>query len=745
MPSRHILLILLLAPAASAAPIDEVRTILQASEQALQKLEQQVLAPALLERNHRLTARLSDGQLFFLTQDYDRAAMVLLDVVEDPRSRNHVAYRDALYYLAESLYRLRNYNAAATYFELVATQGTQTQQQEALGRLLEIALATDNPKAAEAYLKRATKVASPDPRLLYAVGKYHYRVDQLTQAETTFRRVPFTHPVWPRATYFLGVAEVKQRKYAGALKTFQSLVDTELSGDLDAAANVHAQDQAKLGIARIHYELGQLNKAIGAYAGVARDSGAFDEAMYESVWISVKEKDYQKALRRLEILLISQTSALRGPDARLLKGQLLMMLLRFEEAAEAFQEVLFEFGPIQNEMKAVVKENRGDLVAYFNQVIGANIADFDLTSFLPPRAAEFAGPDVAADRALLLVGDLAAQKRDVDEARRTIDRIDVAIKADNRIEIFPRLHDGSLKAIEVRARLIDARRLLNDAAAKAVSGGSAQRDERESWRERYEDTPRSAVALQARDARVDDEMIRLEQEAFKLRIAIQGLEAQLAAIRKYVADTANESGGMLPKDAATVDAVKRELAETVALRDELDRLAADLEAERLSVGVNDKASNRDATVRERYLAAIAGEARWLAQNGSPIAAGELQRLEALDRRAAEFLKRANGLADERIAEIKRVLDRERTNVGGYDRDLVTYQGETESLGGAIAARSFTHVMSRVDGVVLEADVGLIDVSWKQKEGRSTQISKVLERQSAEQDQLKRNFEEVMRE
>jgi hypothetical protein len=135
----------------------------------------------------------------------------------------------------------------------------------------------------------------------------------------------------------------------------------------------------------------------------------------------------------------------------------------------------------------------------------------------------------------------------------------------------------------------------------------------------------------------------------------------------------------------------------------------------------------------------------LAQHGAPISAGELQRLEAIDRRAKDFLKRANGLADERIAEIKRVLDRERGNVAGYDGDLVTYQGETESLGGAIAARSFMHVMSRVDGVVLEADVGVVDVSWKQKEGRSKEISKVLERQSAEQDLLKRNFEEVMRE
>ncbi len=740
----------LLAGPAHADALGDVREALSKSDTTLNDLEQRILRPALLERTHKITARLSDGQLFFLTQDYDRAAMVLLDVVEDPRSRSHVAYRDALYYLSESLYRLRNYNAAATYFELVATQDTPARQQEAIGRLLEIALVTENVRRAQSYLARATKLLTraPDPRLLYAVGKYHYRTNELNQAEATFRRIPNDHTVSPRARYFLGVVEVKQKKYAGALKTFQELVDTALDGDLAAAQNQHAQDQARLAIARIHYELGQFDKSVGAYSSVPRDSGAFDEAMYESVWISVKQQDYQKALRRLEILLISQTSALRGPDARLLKGQLLMMLERFEEASEAFQEVLFEFGPIQNEMKQVVRNNRGDLVAYFNRVIGRNIADFDLTSFLPPRAAEFAGPDVDADRALLLVGDLAAQKRDVDDARRTIRRIDVALKADSRIEIFPKLHDGWLRALEVRGALIGARARLNDAAAASLSSRSGYdtvHDERERWAEAYDGTPRSAFELQARDARIDDEMARLEQESFKLRIAIQGLEAQLAAIRKYIEDTAAQSGGMLPKDVAAMENVKRELVETRGLRDELGVLVSSLEAERVSVGVNDAASGRDASVRQRYVAAIDAEARWLAQHGARIPAGELQRLEAIDARADKFLKRASALADERIAEIKRIVDRERGNVTGYDRDLVTYQGETESLGGAIAARSFTHVMDRVDAVVLEADVGVVDVSWKQKEGRSKQISSVLERQSAEQEALKRNFDEVMNE
>ncbi len=738
---------LVAAAAVAADPLTDVHRELGDLEGVVTDLEQKSLAPELLERRHKLTARLSEGQLFFLTEDYDRAATVLLDVVEDPRARNHPAYRDALYYLAESLFRLRNYKAATSYYELVATHGVADQQQEALGRLLEIALQTEDHRAAQSYLARAEKLlsSSPDPRLLYSVGRYHYRTGDLDQAARMFQRIPAAHAESLRARYFLGVVQVKKGAFADALKTFEGIVETPLEGDLANDVSAKVVDQARLAIARVHYELSQFEQAVAAYALVPRDSAAFDEAMYESVWISVKQQAYEKALRRLEILLIGQTSALRGPDARLLKGKLLMMQERYDDASEAFQEVLFEFGPIQTEMQEVVDRNRGDLVGYFNRLIGRNIAEFDLASFLPARAAEFAGPDVAADRALLLVSDLAAQRRDIDDVRRALDRIQVAIDAPNRIEIFPRLHQGWLKAVESRARLTLLRGRLNDVAAQraeAAAGHDELLAERKRWRERFDQMPHSVMALQARDAKVDDELAGLDEAVHRLTIDIHGLEAQLAAVRKYVEDTAREGGGMLPKDIAAMEQVQRELDEMKAIRAEVEALAKSLAEERIRVGVNDDASKRDDSVRGRYLAAVEAEARWLAQHGAPIPPAELRRLEALERRVEEFMRKAAGLVDERIAEIRRVVDREAQNVRGYEGELVTYRGETESLGGAIADRSFRHVLGRIDAVVLEADVGLVDVTWKQKEDRSKQISSILQRQGEEQEELKRIYRQV---
>ncbi len=731
---------------ALAAGVDEVRAELQSLGEALDDLERRYLAPALLERDHKITARLSDGQLFFLTQDYDRAAMVLLDVIENPRANGHPGYRDALYYLAESLFRTRNYKAAVKWFEQVSKRGNADQKQEAVGRLLEIAVLTEDVDAARNHLARAGQLlsAQPDPRLVYAVGKYHYRVNELVKSRAMFERVPAEHGSYIRARYFLGVLDVRERKIEQGIAAFETVIKATVVGDPPDPADLQIQDQARLAVARLYYELGKFDEAVGGYSSVNRDSPAFDEAMFESVWISVKQQDYEKALRRLEILLISQASALKGPDARLLKGKLLMMLERYDDAAQAFQEVLFEFGPVQAEMRQIVQQNRGDLVAYFNRVIGKNIAEFDLASFLPTRAAEFAGPDVSADRALLLVADLAAQKRDLDEAERTVRRIGVAIDAPNRIEIFPKLHEGWLKATEARSRVAVALGQLNEVAARGLgsSSGYAQvRDARRGWAERYAGVPKSAIEIRARDARLDDEMVLLAQEAHRLGLEIRGLEAQLVAIDKYIQDTAGDMG-RLPKEEAALAQVERELRQTTAMRDQLVALQEQLEGERISIGVNDGASGRDEDVRRSFLDAVNAEARFLGTNGAAVPAVERQQLEGLERRAESFLQRARQLVDERIAEIRGVLDRERTNVANYTSSLTAYQGETESLGGSIAARSFRHVLDRIDAVVLEADVGLVDVAWKQKEDRSRQISAVLERQSDEQAELKRNFEEV---
>jgi tetratricopeptide (TPR) repeat protein len=728
-----------------AAELDDVHAELDEINESLTKAEHDDLAPESFESQHKLTARLSDGQLFFVTHDYVHAAMVLLDVVEDAHNRSHPAYRDALAYLAESLYQIGTYKLAAQWFEEVTRDGTPEQQQIAMGRLLEIALQTGDVKTAETYLARASQLLTthPDARLLYALGKYYYLTGSADRAFDLFARIPDDHELALRARYFQGVVLIRRKQLTEALQVFQKIVATPNGRPNAASDDAQVVDLARLATARIDYELEKFDDAVAAYAAVNRDSSQFDQALYESVWISIKQGAYEKALRKLDILLISQPDVVKGPDTRILQGQLLNMLDRYDDAALAFQEVLFEFGPIQTEMREIVRKAGGDLAKHFQAVIGQNLADFDLASFLPERAAEFAGQDAEADRALKLVRDLAEEKRDLDDAQRTIQRLQVAVNAPNRVEIFPRLHDGWMRALEAKARLTTARGRLNAIAGRHVDTPEyvALRRERERVGKLYAAIPKSIIELQARDAKVDDQMIKLDQEAYKLGIQIGAMEAQLVAVDKYIADVTAQGGEVANAQSVRED-VQRELEAQRALRDELQAVQHAIEADRIQVGVNDEATAQDERVRRSYEAALDAEEAWLHAHQPGGIDASRARIDELRQRADGVIQRTSAIVDDKIADIKHRIAEEQVNVQGYDGELVACQGETQSLGGDIAARSFEHVQKRVDDVVLDADVGLVDVAWKQKEERSTQISDLLARKRAELEAVQRSYNEV---
>lgn len=738
----------LLASSAGAKEIGDLRAEAVAAQRRVEELEAKYLRTALIERENRITARISNGQLFYLTGDYERASMVLLDVAQRSDAEGHPGYREALYYLADSLYQLRNYSGASRWFEKVATIGKAEQKERAIGRLLEIAVATRDTMAANRYLKRAQSMLSSgdaDPALLYSVGKFHYRNERFDKALGLFARVPATHVDWYRARYYRGVTLIQAGRLDEAMADFELLVTrADESGGLSDAQSA-AVDQARLSVGRIHYEKGELGKAISAYASVPRTSKVFDRALYESVWISIKQKEYERALRKLEIQLIAQPEVIRGPDARLLQGKLLLMLSRFDDATKALQEVLFEFEPMQAEMRRIIRRNHGDLITHFNQVIGESIAEFDLSSFLPGRAAEFAEDDVEADRALRLVSDLATQRRDIDGMKRTIARLETALNADSRIQIYPKLSEGWVRASEERALLALMRGELLDVAARSMSRKPAEyqrlRARRQAIAKEYRSVPRSATALMARGARMTDEIRRVDQELYKLDVAIRGLEAQLAAITRYVQDRARITGAS-ERDKRTLANVDIELAQARQLRTELQVLAETIESERIQVGVGDYASARDEERRQQYLAALDLELVWLRARGVTVPVDILATIRDADVRAGRFQRMANNLVDEQVADLRGLIEREKRNLGGYEAELVAYQGETESLGGAIAARNFRTVLARVDALVLEADIGLVDVAWKQKRDKSAQITTLLDRQAADLKALESSYREV---
>ena len=468
---------------------------------------------------------MNDGQLFFYSKAYDRAAMIFLDLVDARGNQGRAGYGDAVFFLAESLYQVGNWAGAKRHFITLSKIGSQNHQQHALARLLDLAHLSGSRTlgrefASQAELSLRQKQA---PMLLYAKGKHDYRANRLASSRRDFLRVPASAEQYQRAQYFVGVIAIREGKLDQAEAAFRkALGDATQASDSEESRVVRGQ--ALLALARIAYEKSEFDVAVDLYNRVPRDSASFDEAMYELVWIAIKAKDYEKALRKLELLLISQSDVLDSSAARLLKGRLKLMLKDYDTAEQAFAEVSDAFGSIRKEMEQV-RAKHPNLEAHFNRVVGDRIAEFDVRTIIPKRAAQIAGTDTLNGDDLRLVADVAAQRRDVDQAKRNIKILETALSSDAQSKIFPKLHSGLLSSIELTTRLSLWNARLNSMSAKQARLNTPDfrvlRDERIIWQRRLNNVPRSAATIQERTSRIQEKMSALDQAAHRLKVDLR--------------------------------------------------------------------------------------------------------------------------------------------------------------------------------------------------------------------------------
>ena len=74
---------------------------------------------------------------------------------------------------------------------------------------------------------------------------------------------------------------------------------------LAATTSESDPDLSALAVARIHYELGEYNKATEYYNRIDGDSVYFADALYEVIWTFIEQEDYRAALEAVEIFLIA--------------------------------------------------------------------------------------------------------------------------------------------------------------------------------------------------------------------------------------------------------------------------------------------------------------------------------------------------------------------------------------------------------------------------------------------------------
>ena len=756
---------------------------LAALDQEATQLAQGIQRPDLVGRTSldQANRRLIDAQVAFGTGNYDDAAVLLYEYVQKhPDSRS---FDTALYYLAEALYQKRDHVASRTYFtRLVRDVGSSSKfYQQGLQRLIELSLALRDNDGVDEWLSALDRVPEGQrrPSVPYVRGKYAYAAERYDEALGHFASVPPGSEYHLQSRYFMGVCHVAQGAIGEAIDVYAAMIAEERrSGPGSAPRGDDDQrviELARLALGRLYYERDQPAQAIDQYLEIERKSELFDEALYEVAWVYVKDRQFDKALRALELLALSDPSSSKTPAVKILEANLRIRKAQavtltapgnsaeeYAKAQDLFEWIHDSFEKPHGELVRIVAEHE-DPQAFMAQITGRMSETFAVHATLPEIAAGWLREEPTVARITGIEADLGVIAADIAEAKLTIERLDQALSSPARVNIFPALARKRTRATEIFDEVLAIRRTLA-ARERAVLAPHASEDEsarldalaarREGIARQLAALPGAGTSHSKRVEQARQGYVALDQRAAEVATAIEGTQATLVAIDKYVRDQA-AAGAETPNAASMYQAMNDLRAELEAMRTELE------EVRRAALLARDETGTGDpVTLRARALRAAL---RQVLDEEQALAARVIGRMQGDDRRAGARLAtllRAAGVVTGKVGEIEGAIDdvvafaladvgaalvEEKARLAAYERELAIYEQESRDLGGTILGTALAKVKKKLADVLVRSDIGVIDVAWSQKEDIDETVRKLVLDELRELRTLQDEFRDIVEE
>ena len=702
--------------------------------------------------------RLVDAQVLYNLQDYSRAAILLLDYIHKyPNTRG---YPEALYFLADSLYQKRDFLSARRYFRKIVNEVKGPRYQEALQRLVELALRTNDNTDVKTYLGLLANIPAHEmkPSVPYVIGKYHFFAGQTDAALDAFRGLKPANQYYMSAQYFIGAGYVRKRQLSDALKVFESL----LKAQPQTARDKHIRDLTLLAVGRLLYQSNKVSEAIDSYQKVSRRSKEFDAALYEIAWAYIKAGKLKQSLRALDLLVLAQPNSPFVPEVQVLQGNLLIRLKSWGRATDLFTQTRDRFMPVQGRMKQLLDE-QSDPNVFFDVLLARNLGSGSLAVAVdvPELAVHWVKERDDVKRAMHLVKDVRDIRENIDDAKRLIRRLESAVNSPAKIRIFPDFATAKRNAVEVENRTTHARRQLLEREYQLVRSmaNPSEREEldrltasRRAVEQQVAKLPASRAAFAARTAAQVKRTEELERRISRLGVTVQSLKAQLIAAEKYFFDTAGKRSA--PVRQSFQNEANRVRGELKLLEGELEELKLLLADARRTAGVGGAEEVAEAATKEHYRRVAGSEHALLTKlrerlTGSAAIefdtlSGLYGRCDGIDAAVAAFTKRLNEGVDNKLATIRAAIAEEKGRVSRYDGEETGYRGETNTVAGTITYAGFRAVAKRFYDIVVRSEVGVIDVAWALKDAKSKEVSGLVRQRKMDTKLLDEEFKEVLK-
>jgi tetratricopeptide (TPR) repeat protein len=745
--SRWLVLALMFAAGQARADIDSQ---LSSYEAEARQIGTDIPKPGL--QNGFGQRKLIDAQLSFSLGDYETAALALFELATQPGPEQDTA----TYYLGEALFQKGDRGAARAYLSQTSQKAGSKYVQPSLQRLVEIAIAQNDFTDVDSYVAQLDR----SPEGIYVRGKLAFAQGKFDEAQTLFGDVP-KGDLELQAQYYLGTTAVAKKDLTRALEIF-----TDLIGRTPKTSNDRrVVELSQLALGRLYYERDQPSKAIDSYLLIDRRSDLFADALYEVAWVYVKGKQYDKALRALELLQLSEPDSTRTSTTRLLEGNLRIRkaqmirasqiagtllddkhddpAVEYDKAVAMFTETHDLYLPSYQALEKIA-DTTANADQYLVQIAGRSSHVFQTQEPLPDAAAEYLRDVPDVQRAVAVETDLGEIEQNLTQAESMITRLEGVLASPDKSTVYPSLAARRSRIGQIQDDLIAIRNSLADQQLKQVSGGAdlqALTARRLALASQYQALPKAEVLYAQRVEEANAQLDVVDESLGEVSSALDGSQALAVALRKYATDVPAEQKttivSTLESVAAESDAIDKEL---VALRNEL-ALGRDL------AGSGDEGVLKARQVRRELKAALDGEHRTLATLAS---SGSARKLAALGDRAArlsEYLDQIehtiDGIVETSLDQVKGTIAKSREDIIGYKTELAEHETESRSLGATVLGASFKDVKARFYDVIIRTDVGSVDVSWSQKEDTDDDLKRLNLSRQRELKQLKDEFKDIL--
>jgi TolA-binding protein len=738
--SKCLAVLLLCLPGVATADIDSQLSAFESEAKAIS-----TNLPAPNQPAAAVERRLVDAQVAYSLGDYDNAALMLYDLASKPGADKDTA----TYYLAESLFQKGDKGAARNYFaQVVATNNTASKHyQPSLLRLVEIAIAQQDTTDVDQHLAALDRLGtSQTSEAPYVRGKYFYSQGKYDEALAQFALVPKGSEHEAQAQYYTATTLVAKKDLGKATELFTELTTRRPQSSSDR----RVMELSQLALGRLHYERDQPSKSIDAYLMVDRRSDLFPDALYEVAWVYVKSKQYDKALRALELLHLSEPTSQKTPTVRILEGNLRIrkaQLLRasqiagaiepqgedpeleYDKARAVFLETHDLYLPSYLALSQMV-DGTTDPAKYLSQIAGRSTQVFQATAPIPEAAAQYLRevPEVEND-----LGDVETNLR---QSEATIARLEGVLAAKDRTAVYPALASRRARIGEIQDGLITLRNQIAEQLGSTDSN-------RKALAAQYAAMPSPERAQSEAVGRAHEWYDNAETQLTEVSAAIDSTQAMAVAIRKYKNDMA-ATATPLPEDqqvaiTKTLDEATREAA---AIEAELADANRELTLGRDLSGVGDEQAMKSRELRRQLLAAQDAELRSLAARGGKLA-GQAERATRLAGQLAQTESQIDAMVDRGMQDARRVIDEERASIVAFKTELAELEAESQAIGGAVLGASLADVKATFYDIVIRTDVGTVDVAWSQKEDSDDDFKRLNLSRQRELKQLRDEFKGIL--